>query len=193
MNTNNRRAWCATALVIALAGCDRTDTPGASAAETHRIIASETTNAVSGQFDKGIELEVAGNRVLAGTGVQTGFRNSGEGHLMVSVEASRIDGQQAVASSVVIHRLIPKQGPQQLGDGEDETPWIELSGVPGHTGATLRSAQGGLEVQALSLSESNLPTEGEISFEGSFMPVQDGPDTGAPVEVSGMIRFKSSW
>lgn len=193
MNMNKRRSLCATAMVIALAGCDHADSPAASAAETHRIIASETAKAASGQFDKGIELEVGGNLVLAGTGVQTGFRNSGEGHLMVSVEASRIDDRQAIKSSVVIHRLIPAQGPQSIGDDEGEAPWIELTGVPGYAGATLRSVEGGLEVQALSLSDSNLPTEGDIGFEGSFVPVQGEAGAGSPIPVAGRIRFKSGW
>lgn len=198
MHRNTQRTLLAALLLPALAACENKDGSAIAAdGGTDRIIAPRVAAAVADKVmdGPGILLDVAGQRLHAGTGVQTGFRNSGDGFLMISLEASRIEGQEAFKTAVVVHRMLAEQGTQDLGDEASGQPYVEVTGVPGHEGA-LRSIDGELDVIALELSESKLPTSGQADFTGHFVPVNaDGAtqSSATPVELSGELRFKSAW
>lgn len=198
MHRTTQRTLLAALLLPALAACEDKDGPALVAdGGADRIIAPQVADAVAGKAldEPGIVLDVAGQRHHAATGVQTGFRNSGDGFLMMSLEASRIEGQAAFKTKVVIHQMVAEQGTQDLGDDASGQPYVEVTGVPGHAG-TLRSIDGELNVVSLALSESKLPTAGHTEFTGRFVPVDAAGATqssAAPVELSGELRIKSSW
>lgn len=195
MNHDVRRILPAPLLVLVLVACNGGDAQAiADQGGTQRIINEELANARSPSGDKGIDLEVNGKAIHASTAMQTGYRSSGEGDLMLSVEAARIEGQELLKAKVVVHQLQPSPGTQAVGNGNDNRPWIELEGVPGQGEATLRSMGGKLDIASLPLSEYGLPSAGDLAFEGSFAPTvgDDGSvDASTTLEISGRVRFKN--
>lgn len=196
MNRSAIPFLAAVLLVPALGACSAGDEPAtattAADGAAERIIARETANAVAPKGDKGIDLVVDGRSVHASTAMQTGFRDSGEGHMMLSLEATRIEGQEALDTKVVVHRLVPAEGKQALGSG-DAAPYIELSGVPGHGETTLRSVSGEVDVASLTLTENKLPSAVDAAFSGRFVPADGGNGAAEAVEISGRMRFELTW
>src|SRR5690606_28062764 len=135
-----------------------------------------------------IDLMVDGKRTNASIGMSPGFRNSGEGDMMLSLSASRIDGQTAVTSKVVMHKLLIREGSQVLGDGTGSAAYVELTGVPGYDGATLRSVDGQADVATLEMN-GNIPNAVDAEFKGRFAATTgEGGEFeagSAPVEISG--------
>lgn len=194
MSNPSTRLLFAVFLVPFAASCDRDNAlPSTSTGDTQRIIAKQSEAARAESGDRGIDLSIGGERIHAQAAMSMGLRSSGEGDMTITVQASRLDGKSMKVSEVVASRLLEQTGSQRLGDGSGETPWIELSGVPGHTDARLRSIDGEIRIASFQGVRDGRSPAVDAQFDGRFV-VHDGSadiDPAQAIPVSGRIRYAS--
>lgn len=175
---------------LALSACSD-NTPNAADGQgrgSERIIAREAKNADT----HGITLQLAGQQFFIDIGRTTGYRDSGMGDVSISLKASRIEGQSAIATEVVIVNLRPAEGIQRVGEVAGRPMHIDLRGVPGHANA-LRSVQGEVQVDSLVMDENQRFKSIDAHFSGRFSALSDSGDSfvdpthADAVEISGRL------
>lgn len=175
---------------LALSACSD-NTPNAADGQgpgSERIIAREAKNADT----HGITLQLAGQQFFIDIGRTTGYRDSGMGDVSISLKASRIEGQSATATEVVIVNLRPAEGIQRVGETAERPMHVDLTGVPGHAN-TLRSVQGEVQVDSLVMDENQRFKSIDAHFSGRFSSLSDSGDSfvdpthADAVEISGRL------